>query len=288
VAVGDRAGLFGRGTSGEGCDAADLALPGVQAELLRAVLATGTPVVVLLLTGRPYALGEYVDGAAAIVQAFFPGQRGGQAIAEVLTGAVSPSGRLPVSVPRDPGGQPGTYLTAPLGLRSGVSNVDPTPAFPFGHGLGYARFAWEGARVLGDGDTWAVDGAAAVEVTVRNTGEVAGAEIVQLYLHDPVAQVTRPVVRLVGYARVALEPGESARVALTVPADLAAFTGKHGRRIVEPGPVELRIAHSSADVHAALPLRLVGAERTVGHDRQLVSTAEVTVVERRSDAASVA
>jgi beta-glucosidase len=193
-----------------------------------------------------------------------------------------------VSVPRDPGGQPGTYLTAPLGLRSGVSNVDPTPAFPFGHGLGYARFAWEGARVLGDGDTWAVDGAAAVEVTVRNTGEVAGAEIVQLYLHDPVAQVTRPVVRLVGYARVALEPGESARVALTVPADLAAFTGKHGRRIVEPGPVELRIAHSSADVHAALPLRLVGAERTVGHDRQLVSTAEVTVVERRSDAASVA
>ncbi len=288
VAVGDRAGLFGRGTSGEGCDAADLALPGVQADLVRAVLATGTPVVVLLLTGRPYALGEYVDGAAAIVQAFFPGQLGGQAVAEVLTGAVSPSGRLPVSVPRDPGGQPGTYLTAALGLRSGVSNVDPTPAFPFGHGLGYARFSWADARVLGACDTWAVDGTAAVEVTVRNTGEVAGAEVVQLYLHDPVAQVTRPVVRLVGYARAALEPGESARVVFTVPADLAAFTGRDGRRIVEPGAVELRIALSSADVHAALELRLVGAERTVGFDRQHVSTAEVVIIERRSDEVSVA
>ncbi|WP_219412367.1 glycoside hydrolase family 3 N-terminal domain-containing protein [Pseudonocardia nigra] len=287
VAVGDRAGLFGRGTSGEGCDAPDLMLPGVQPDLLRAVLATGTPVVVLLLTGRPYALGEFVDGAAAIVQAFFPGQRGGQAVAEVLTGAVSPSGRLPVSVPRDPGAQPATYLAAPLGQRSGVSNLDPTPAFPFGHGLGYATFAWEDARVV-DGAAWPVDGETTVEVTVHNTGEIDGADVVQLYLHDPVAQVTRPVVRLVGYARVALEPGESARVVFTVPADLAAFTGLHGRRIVEPGDVELRVARSSADVHAALPLRLVGEEREVGHDRRLVTAADVTVTYRLPEEAIVA
>jgi beta-glucosidase len=273
VAVGDRAGLFGRGTSGEGCDAPDLTLPGVQPDLLDAVLDTGTPVVVLLLTGRPYALGAYADRAAAIVQTFFPGQRGAQAIAEVLTGAVSPSGRLPVSVPRDPGAQPGTYLSAPLGLRSAVSNVDPTPAFPFGHGLGYTRFDWTGARSAAA--EWAVDGAAEVEVTVHNTGDRAGADVVQLYLHDPVAQVTRPVVRLVGYARVALEPGESARVRFTVPADVTAFTGRHGRRVVEPGEVELRISRSSADVVAALPLRLVGAEREVGHDRALVSTASI-------------
>ncbi|MHA6624948.1 beta-xylosidase/alpha-l-arabinosidase [Pseudonocardia sichuanensis] len=273
VVVGDRAGLFGRGTSGEGCDATDLTLPGVQPDLLRAVLATGTPVVVLLVTGRPYAIGEYADGAAAVVQAFFPGQRGGQAIAEVLTGAVAPSGRLPVSVPRHAGGQPGTYLSPPLGLRSGVSDVDPTPAFPFGHGLGYTEFAWTGVRAARR--DWAVDGAAEVEVTVRNTGERAGADVVQLYLHDPVAQVTRPVVRLVGYARVALEPGEGARVRFTVPADVTAFTGRDGRRIVEPGEVELRVARSSADVVAALPLRLVGAERPVGHDRALVTAVSV-------------
>ncbi|WP_298325117.1 glycoside hydrolase family 3 N-terminal domain-containing protein [Haloactinopolyspora sp.] len=270
VAVGDRAGLFGRGTSGEGCDVSELRLPGVQDELVRAVLATGTPVVLLLLTGRPYALGGY-DDAAAIVQAFFPGQLGGRALAEVLTGAISPSGRLPVSVPRDPGGQPGTYLGPALAHRSGVSNIDPEPAFPFGHGLSYTSFAWDDVAVEADAQTWPSDGAVEVRLTVRNTGDVAGADVVQLYLHDPVAQVTRPVVRLIGYARVALRPAESTVVRIRVPADVTAFTGLDGRLIVEPGEVELRVARSSVDVHTTLPLRITGAEREVGPDRQLVS-----------------
>ncbi|WP_154795939.1 glycoside hydrolase family 3 N-terminal domain-containing protein [Occultella kanbiaonis] len=274
VAVGDRAGLFGRGTSGEGCDAEDLHLPGIQADLIEAVLATGTPVVLVLLTGRPYALGAYADRAGAVVQTFFPGQLGGQAIAEVLTGTVAPSGRLPVSVPRRPTGGPGTYLTAPLGARSGVSNLDPTALFGFGHGLTYTSFAWESATVVneagGDGlPEWDVTGDASVEVTVRNTGERAGTEVVQLYLHDPVAQVTRPVQRLIGFARVPLEAGAAARVRFTVPADLTSFTGLAGRRIVEPGDVELRLARSSADVAAALRLRLVGTERETGPDRAL-------------------
>jgi beta-xylosidase len=268
LAVGDRAGLFGRGTSGEGCDAVDLNLPGVQAELVRAVLATGTPVVLVLLTGRPYALGPEVDAAAGVVQAFFPGQLGGRALAEVLTGAVNPSGRLPVSVPRDGGGLPSTYLSPPLGHRSEVSSVDPTPAFPFGHGLSYTTFEWSDAGRAG-GAEWPVDGEASVAVTVRNTGSRAGTEVVQLYLHDPVAQTTRPVVRLVGFARVPLEPGETARVTFAVPADLASFTGLDGRRIVEPGEVELRFGRSSGDIAAAVPLRLVGGEREVGHHRRL-------------------
>ncbi|MBM7818679.1 beta-glucosidase [Cellulosimicrobium cellulans] len=283
VAVGDRAGLFGRGTSGEGCDAADLRLPGVQEDLVRAVLATGTPVVLLLLTGRPYALGALLDEPtppAAVVQAFFPGQLGGRAVAEVLAGEVSPSGRLPVSVPRDPGGQPATYLSAPLGLRSGVSSVDPTPAFPFGHGLSYATFAWEDVQVVGAAAggpaAWPVDGEARVEVTVRNTGTVPGADVVQLYLHDPVAQVTRPVVRLVGYARVALDPGQAATVSFVVPADVTSFTGADGHRVVEPGDVELRVSRSSADAVATLPLRLVGPERVVDHTRRLVTDARVS------------
>ena len=279
VAAGDRAGMFGRGTSGEGCDATDLALPGVQADLVEAVLATGTPVVVLLLTGRPYALGAVAGRAAAIVQAFFPGQLGGAAIADVLTGAVAPSGRLPVSVPRDPGGQPGTYLEPPLGRRSQVSSADPTPAFPFGHGLGYTTFEWTGAGTTAAGGAWPVDGEAAVEVTVRNTGDRPGSDVVQVYLHQPVAQVTRPVARLVGYAKVHLEPGAAARVTITVPADLTAFTGRRGVRVVEPGAVELWIARSSADVHAAVPLRLTGAERETGPDRALVSRSRVAVVD---------
>ncbi|GAA4835493.1 glycoside hydrolase family 3 N-terminal domain-containing protein [Luteimicrobium xylanilyticum] len=267
--VGDRAGLFGRGTSGEGCDAEDLRLPGVQADLLDALLATGTPVVVVLLTGRPYALGEVADRAAAVVQAFFPGQRGGQAVAEVLAGETNPSGRLPVSVPARPGGQPGTYLAEPLARRTSVSSVDPTALYPFGHGLSYTTFAWEDARLVDE--VWPTDGEATVRLTVRNTGERAGADVVQLYLHDPVAQRVQPEARLVGYARVDLEPGQSADVELTLHADLTSFTGRRGVRVVEPGDVELRVARSSADVVAALGARLTGPEREVGHDRRLVS-----------------
>ncbi|MDG4832774.1 glycoside hydrolase family 3 N-terminal domain-containing protein [Solwaraspora sp. WMMD1047] len=291
LAVGDRAGLFGRGTSGEGCDATDLRLPGVQPELVRAVLATGTPVVLVLLAGRPYALGPEVEGAAGVVAAFFPGQLGGQALAEVLTGAVEPSGRLPVSVPADAGGLPATYLAPPLGRRSDVSSVDPTPAFPFGHGLGYTTFEWRDAAILDPADAgvldpagagadgaveWPVDGAVTVGITVHNAGSRPGTEVVQLYLHDPVAQVTRPVVRLVGYARVPLAAGECARVSFLVPADVTSFTGLRGRRIVEPGDVELRFGRSSAEMVAGLPLRLVGTEREVGHQRELLAPARIS------------
>ncbi|ONI85124.1 glycosyl hydrolase [Saccharothrix sp. ALI-22-I] len=275
VAVGDLAGLFGRGTSGEGCDATELVLPGAQADLVRAVQATGTPVVLLLITGRPYAIGELADGAAAVVQAFFPGQLGGRAIADVLTGAVSPSGRLPVGIPADPSGQPGTYLSAPLGRRSGVSNIDPTPVFPFGHGLGYDTFTWSSARVV-SADPWTTDGEVELELDVRNPGTRPGADVVQLYLHDPVAQVTRPVVRLVGYARVPLDGGASARVTFRVPADVTSFTGLDGRRVVEPGAVQLRVSRSSADVHEAVDLELVGPLREVDHTRRWLTAVSVT------------
>ena len=120
----------------EGCDAEDLNLPGLQPQLVEAILETGTPTVLLAVSGRPYALGQYQGRAAAIVQAFFPGEEGGSALAGVLSGRVNPSGKLPVGVPRQAGGQPHTYLAPPLGQRSQrVSNLDPTPAFPFGHGL---------------------------------------------------------------------------------------------------------------------------------------------------------
>ncbi|MEU1588224.1 glycoside hydrolase family 3 N-terminal domain-containing protein [Micromonospora sp. NPDC005710] len=278
LAVGDRAGMFGRGTSGEGCDAVDLRLPGVQADLVRAVLATGTPVVLVLMTGRPYALGPEFDEAAAVVQAFFLGQLGGQALAEVLTGAVNPSGRLPVSVPRDAGGLPSTYLAPPLGRRNKVSSVDPTPTYPFGHGLSYTTFEWSDATVVEPRDdpaAWPVDGEVRVRITVANTGARAGVEVVQLYLHDPVAQTTRPVVRLIGYTRLPMGPGEVAQVTFGVPADVASFTGLTGRRIVEPGDVELRFGRSSGDVAAVLPLRLVGTERQVGDERELVTSVRV-------------
>lgn len=287
VVVGDQAGLFGRGTSGEGCDAPDLRLPGEQHALVEAVLATGTPVVVLVLSGRPYALGAFTQGAhpaAALVQTFFPGQLGGQAIAEVLTGAVDPSGHLPVGIPRDPGSQPGTYLAPPLGRANGVSNIDPTPLFPFGHGRSYHEAAW--GEVACEATEWAVDGEVEVSVTLTNETDEVVRDVVQLYLHDPVAQVTRPDSRLVAYRRVAVEPGTRAVVTFTVHADLASFPGVDGTRVVEPGAVELRVARSSADVHAVVPLTLVGEIRQPGVDRRLV-TATHLAVEARAEEVSV-
>jgi beta-xylosidase len=279
--LGDRSGLFGRGTSGEGSDAADLRLPGVQAELLAELTGTGTPVVLVLLTGRPYALPAAgpagTPAPAAVVQAFFPGQAGGPAVAGVLTGRVNPSGRLPVSVPRLPRGQAGGYLTPLLGQRSEVSSVDPTPRYPFGHGLSYTTFEWDGLELSPEGDpvTVPTDGAVTVSLRVRNTGRRPGTEVVQLYLHDPVAQVTRPVIRLVGYARVELAPGQARRVRLRMHADLASFTGRRGRRVVEPGALELRLGSSSTDIHFAVPVLLTGPERELDHRRQL--TTEVAV-----------
>jgi len=261
--LGDRAGLFGRGTSGEGCDAADLSLPGIQGPLLDALIATGTPVVLVLMTGRPYALGRYADRLAAVVQAFFPGEEGGPAVAGVLTGRVNPSGRLPVSVPQSEGGQPWTYLQPQLGLANSNSSVDPTPLYAFGHGLSYTSFDW--TDFAAGPQEVAVDGDFAVELTVRNTGERTGSEVVQLYLHDPVAQTTRPWIRLIGFAKVALKPGEAKRIRFSGKADLTAFTGRAGKRIVEPGDIELRLAGSSAAeaVWFRATLRLVGQVRDV-------------------------
>ncbi|MFJ3863690.1 beta-xylosidase/alpha-l-arabinosidase [Streptomyces nigra] len=264
--LGDRAGLFGRGTSGEGCDAESLALPGAQQQLLDALLDSGTPVVTVLLAGRPYALGRAVDESAAIVQSFFPGEEGTRAIAGVLSGRTNPSGRLPVSVPRGAGSQPSTYLGARLAQVSEVSNIDPTPAFGFGHGLSYTAFAWSDLTV-GTGQA-ATDGEFALSLTVRNTGDRAGTEVVQLYLHDPVASVVQPVQRLVGYTRVPLEPGEARRVRVTVPADVASFTGRDGHRVVEPGALELRLAASSTDARLAATVTLTGPVRRVDHTRR--------------------
>ncbi|MFI2643162.1 glycoside hydrolase family 3 N-terminal domain-containing protein [Streptomyces sp. NPDC018610] len=276
--LGDRSGLFGRGTSGEGCDVADLSLPGVQGDLLDALVETGVPVVLVLLTGRPYALGRWDGRLGATVQAFFPGEEGGPAVAGVLSGRVNPSGRLPVSVPRGTGGQPWTYLQPPLGLAGEVSSLDPTPLYPFGHGRSYTTFAWESFQG-NDVTEIGTDGSYDLSLAVRNTGDRAGAEVVQLYLHDPVASVTRPDVRLIGYQRVELAAGESARVTFRFHADLSAFTDRSGRRVVEPGVLELRLAASAADVRHTARLTLTGPVRELGEDRRLRCPAEVSAAD---------
>ncbi|MEX5713515.1 glycoside hydrolase family 3 N-terminal domain-containing protein [Parafrankia sp. FMc6] len=279
LAVGDIAALFGRGTSGEGCDAEDLRLPGLQGQLVDAVLGTGTPVVLVLITGRPYALGAYADRCAAIVQAFLPGEEGGTAIARVLTGAVNPSGHLPVGLPKLPGGQPYTYLAPTLGQHSdGISNLDPTPLFPFGHGLSYTTFSYDDLRL--SSPTMPTDGEVTVSVRVTNTGQREGEDVVQLYLSDEVAQVTRPTRTLIGFGRVHLEPEASADLEFDVDAERTVFTGADLRRVVEPGHIILAAGHSSADLCVQAGMELTGPERIV--DKPVLTTPVRVRVNTRS------
>lgn len=276
LALGDRAGLFGRGTSGEGCDAESLALPGAQQHLVDAILDAGLPTVLVLLAGRPYALGRAGDEACGIVEAFFAGEEGAAAIAGVLSGRIDPSGRLPVSVPAGAGSQPTTYLATPLAQRTDVSNIDPSASYPFGHGLSYTRFTW--SDVVADRSRMATDGSVVLELDVTNVGARRGVEVVQLYLHDPVAQTPRPVQRLIGFARVPLAAGAAARVRFDVAADLASYTGRDLRRIVEAGELRLSVARSSGDLVSTAVVTVEGATRVVEHTRVLIASAEVTAV----------
>ena len=256
LVVGDQAGLFGRGTSGEGCDVDSLELPGVQRELVEAVVATGTPVVLVMVTGRPYAVEWALESCAGVVQAFFPGEEGAAAIAGVLSGRVNPSGRLPVSLPRSAGSQPYSYLHPRLGGPSSVSNVDPEPVRPFGFGLSYTAFTHQDLTVASG--VVPTDGRIEVSVRVTNSGARRGADVVQLYAHDPVASLTRPVAQLLGYARLELDPGETSLVRFSVPATRLAFSGRDLVRAVEPGSIELWVGRSCAERETETAVELAG------------------------------
>jgi beta-glucosidase len=270
LVVGDHAGLFGRGTVGEGCDTDDLELPGVQRQLVEAVLDTGTPVVLVMVTGRPYAVSWAIERCAAVIQAFFPGEEGGGAIAGVLSGRVNPSGRLPVTLPRSAGAQPYSYLHPTLGGDGEVSNLATAPAAAFGTGMSFTTFT---RAKLSTARTTPCDGWITATVRVTNVGHRAGADVVQLYGRDVVASVTRPVAQLLGFARVELEPGESRLVTMRVPTTRVAFTNRAGVRAVEPGVIDLWVG-TSVTRDTEISTELVGPAHpiTVASDRMTAIT----------------
>jgi beta-glucosidase-like glycosyl hydrolase len=273
VCVGDLSGLFNTGTVGEGSDADSLDLPGVQQQLLEAVVATGKPVVVVLTSGRPYNLGGLEDRVAAFVMAFAGGQEGGTALVEVLTGKVEPSGRLTVSIPKNVGAAPYYYnhkmksAGTPIALHFGSR-------YPFGHGLAYTQFDFADL----DLDANEVDarfGEIVLRFTVRNMGPRAGLAVPQLYVRDLLASVVRPVKELKAFGRVVLPAGQSARVTFTVPTDMLCFTSMEGRRIVEPGAFELQVGTSSADIRLRATVNLTGTVHTLGREWRMESRCEV-------------
>lgn len=230
---------------GEGKDRAHLELSDRQLALIKAVVATGKPVVALLSNGRPLCIDWVAEHVPGIVETWFSGEQGGLAIADVLLGRVNPSGKLPITFPRAEGQIPFYYNHKPTSLHRYVDEKD-TPLFPFGLGLSYTTFQYSGLKVTPA--TIRRDGTADVKVTITNTGTVAGAEIAQLYVTDLVSSVTTPGIALKGFARVMLAPGESRVVHYRLgPGELALWNRKM-KKVVEPGEFKIMAGASSADI----------------------------------------
>jgi beta-glucosidase len=277
VVVGERSGLTLDCTCGEMRDRMELGLPGRQEELVGAVAATGTPVVLVLVAGRPLAIPSAAEAAAAVVNAWVPGDEGPAAIAEVLFGDADPGGKLPVTVPRHVGQVPIYYAHKPSGGRSHWHGdyVDGShlPLWPFGHGLSYTRFTVHGPSL--DRTTLGPDDEVAIAVEVENVGERAGDEVVQLYVRDEEASVTRPVKELRGFRRVRLAPGERRRVTFRLAAEQLAFTGLDGRLVLEPGRVRLMVGTSSTDLPCQAEVELTGEPRVLARRSRYLTEAAV-------------
>lgn len=250
LVVGDKAGLTVDCTSGEGRDRSSLDLPGVQEDLARAVIATGTPVVTVLVTGRPCGSADLHRDSAAVLMAWLPGQEGGPAVAELLAGDTNPGGKLPMTFPRNVGQIPVFYGHKISGGRSHWQGdyVDgPTrPLYPFGHGLSYTQFGLANPVV----ETPSIDEgeSARVAVTVVNRGDLAGDEVIQVYVRDVEASVTRPVLELKAFARIGLEPGEAKKVRFDIPIGQLGFYDRRLEYVVEDGAIDVFVGTSSADV----------------------------------------
>ncbi len=229
--------------SGEGYDRATLTLLGKQQQLLEALKATGRPLVVVYIEGRPLEKGWSADNADALLTAYYPGQEGGTAIADVLFGTYNPAGRLPFTVPRSVGQIP-IYYNKRAPKYHDYVDLAATPQYPFGHGLSYTDFSYSDLKV-----TYSPDGMPrSVSCKVTNTGTRDGEEVVQLYLHDQVASTVQPLMQLRAFSRVSLKKGETATVSFPLTAADFQIIGTDYKPIVEPGDWDLMIGSSSADI----------------------------------------
>ena len=273
VVVGERSGLVDGCTSGESVDRADLGLAGVQQALVEAVVATGTPTVVVLINGRPLAVPWIAEHAPAVLEAWVPGEEGGAAVADVLFGDVNPGGKLPISLPRGVGQVPVYYGHKPSGGRSqwkgDYVGSSTRPLFPFGHGLSFTEFEYGGLQIV-PAQAAATD-AVRVCAEVTNIGRRAGEEVVQLYVHDAVASVTRPVKELRGFKRIGLAPGEKRTLTFDLAVSQLGFFDREMAFVVEPGTIEVMIGSSSDDIRLRGQFEIVG-ERVDVRNRKRYST----------------
>jgi beta-glucosidase len=246
-----------RGQSGEAAARSDIDLPGRQQELIDAIKATGKPFTVVLFNGRPLTLSKVAASAPSILEAWFPGVQAGNAVADVLFGKVDPGGKLPVSFPRTIGQIPIYYDHEPTGRpcdagQKYTSRYRDLPncdaLYPFGYGLSYTKFDISGLKL--SSSKMPVNGRITASVDVKNTGKVSGDEVVQLYIHDPVASISQPVRRLRGFQRVTLAPGQTKHLTFELTKQDVGFYDNGGHFVVEPGVIDVYAGDSStASLH---------------------------------------
>jgi beta-glucosidase len=230
-------------------DRDSLDLPGQQNELASAIFALGKPTVVVLLNGRPPSVVDIAAKANALIEGWYLGQEGGTAVAEILFGDVNPGGHLPVTIPRSVGQLPMFYNYKPAAHRGYLFDTT-APLFPFGYGLSYTSFDISAPRL--SAQTIKPDGSVDVSVDVKNTGSRAGDEVVQLYIHQQVSSVTRPVKELKGFKRVTLQPGESRTLTFTLTPRALQFWNLDMKRVVEPGAFDIMVGPDSVDLKTAV------------------------------------
>ena len=252
------------GTDGEGYDAATLELTGLQLELVKAVHETGTPTVVVLVNGRPLAIPWIAEQVPAVVEAWLPGEKGGQAVADVLFGDCNPSGRLTVTVPRHAGQLPVYYNHKPSksywvehGWGKPYVDMNPKPLYEFGYGLSYTKFEYSNLKV--EPKTAGIGGSVRVSADIENTGDRPGTEVVQLYINDVISSVVTPVKQLRGFEKIPLRPGEKKAISFVLTPEHLALLNRHLEWVVEPGTFQVMVGHSSKDI------RLTGAFDVTGH-----------------------
>jgi beta-glucosidase len=228
-------------------DRASLGLIGEQEEMINALAATGKPIVAFVFGGAPFVIDNLCAKSASVFQCWYLGQETGRAVADVLFGDVNPGGKLPITIPRSAGHLPAYYNFKPS-ARRGYLYDDISPLFPFGFGLSYTKFEFSKPRLKES--TIGIDGSTAVEVDVKNTGDRAGDEVVQLYIRDEFSSVTRPIKELKGFQRITLRPGETKTVTLPITPDRLAFWNIDMKYVVEPGDFQIMVGPNSMDLNS--------------------------------------
>ncbi len=232
-------------TCGENAARSGLDLLGLQDDLIRTILETGTPVIVVLVNGRPLATEWIAEHVPALIEAWEPGSMGGRALAEIIFGDTNPSGKLPVSIPRSPGHQLSVYNHKPTQYFHSYVDANTSPLFSFGFGLSYSRFVFSGISL--SKDRLSPGGSLVISVDVANESRYAGEEVVQLYVRDQVSSVTRPVKELKAFQRVHLEPGENKTIRFAITTEMLGFLGKDLQWQLEPGMFTVMAGGSSCD-----------------------------------------